>query len=120
MLSPPKATRALAAGSALPIDKKFMAAGFKTPWQLGFYVDAATLEFEDLAAHIAAEVVVVFLPCYLVPLSFARQFDRHKPVLIGQRKNIPVHRRYAQATDLGLRQAKNLLRRQGPVRLEKG
>ncbi|MGQ4808624.1 hypothetical protein NKDENANG_02011 [Candidatus Entotheonellaceae bacterium PAL068K] len=48
------------------------------------HVRGATCDFEDTTAGPAAEVVMMFFPCQLVPLGFSRQFYNGKPTVVHQ------------------------------------
>lgn len=60
--------------------------------QLGVDAEIASLEFEDLATAIAAEMMVMRLAGNLISQGFAGHGDRREPLTLQQRANVPVYR----------------------------
>ncbi len=83
--------------------------------KIGLELNAAAGHFENLAAFIAAKMMVVFLPRNLVARGLPRQSDRGQPVLFKQRSNIAINRRDANAFHQLFRIVERLFRRKWAV-----
>lgn len=57
--------------------------------------EVTSLQFENFATAIAAEVVMMCLASHLISQSFTRHRDSRKPITLQQRANIAVYRRDA-------------------------
>jgi hypothetical protein len=72
------------------------------------------------AAFAAVKMVVVRLACHLVTSGLARQRDGFKPALLQQRLDIAVYGRDPQSFVVVLTCNKSFLRREWPIRFNKG
>ena len=61
-----------------------MAGDTEATRESGVGIELAPLQFEDFAAAIAAEVMMMGLAGDLIPKSFARHGDRREPVTLQQ------------------------------------
>ena len=88
--------------------------------KIGLELNAAAGHLEDLAAFVAAKMMMMFLPRDLVSRGLSRQSNRGQPVLFEQRSNIAVDRRDANAFHQLLRIVERFFRRKRAVRAKKG
>lgn len=77
--------------------------------------EIATLELEDFAAGVAAEVMVMRLAGDFITECFTGHGDGREPVVLEQSPDVAVDSGDAEAADLGLRGGQHLLRREWPV-----
>lgn len=92
-----------------------MAGHAKAAWELGAKTEIATFQLVDLAAAVAAEVMVMRLAGNLVTKRFTGHRDGSEPVALQQGPNVPVDGGDAEAADLSLCGGQHLFRRQWPV-----
>lgn len=97
-----------------------MSGDAKAAREFGTKTEIAAFQLEDLAAAIAAEVVVMRLAGDLVAKRFTRHRNSGEPVALKQGPDVPVDGGDAQAADLSLRGGQYLLRGEWPVRPLKG
>lgn len=71
-------------------------------------------------AFATVKMVMVRLACYLVTSGLTGQRDGFKPPLLQQRLDIAVHGRDTQRLVMMLACDKGFLRREWPIRLDKG
>ena len=69
----------------------------------GMGVEITYLEFADLAAAVAAEVMVMNFSCDVLAQDFAGHGDGCKPVILQQRADVAIYSGDTQTFDLGLR-----------------
>lgn len=92
-----------------------MAGHAKAARELGAKTEIAAFQLVDLAAAIAAEVMVMCLAGNLVAERFTGHRDGREPVALQKRPNVPVDSGDAEAADLSLCGGQHLFRREWPV-----
>lgn len=68
-----------------------MAGDTKTAWKFRVGAEIASLQLENLAAAVAAEVMMMRLAGDLIAQGFAGHGDCCKPVTFQQRTDVAVH-----------------------------
>lgn len=79
-----------------------------------------SLQFKELLASIALEMMVMGFAGYFVPGGVAGNIYRLQPSLVHQRLDVAIDRRLAKSRMMALRALQNFVRRQWPVGFEKG
>ena len=96
-----------------------MAGDAEATRKLRVSTEIASLEFEDLAASIAAEMMMMCLTGNLVSQGFTRHRDGCEPIPLEQRTNVAVDGSDAQPLDLSLSCGQHLFRREWTIGPEK-
>jgi hypothetical protein len=97
------------------VHKELVAGRAKSSGQFRPDLGYASLQFVELPALIALEVMMVLLTSDLIARGIARHFDRPEPSFFNQRLNISIHRSDPERRMVTLRFFQGLFRRQRPV-----
>lgn len=97
-----------------------MASDVEAARQLGLETHVTALQFEHLAAAVAAKVMMMGFAGHLVAQGLAGHRDRSKPRTFEQRADVAIDGGNAETFDLRLSRREHLIRREWTIGAQKG